>query len=595
MQMSKPAASLFLLFMMLINAPTGFAAPLDHEVDNLNQRSVLFEKFCITKEGALNSTIADTQGNRLDCQSEALALKAESTRISQTLEIDSSAVPESTCHSQTAPSDDSIASLSKDSLDASSSLSCTKQEEHAEEQSCLKQAGCNALRSMMTLSFYSATTNAFKSIQGKVSEDKNSKNSCLSTNQSDCLTELIAGVLKDIWSNVEGVWDLLKMGAGWAKDKVVSGWKAFHQAEDKTSDSALAASQQSESWIKTFISSPGSALKKMGEDLYNLVAQGVKDSFMCAKWEGQPHISKCLSPQHEAWSCATCDQKINSICGVGGFAAGEIAVAYLTGGALSLGKAAIKSGVGTVSVSAKLSKMLPKLSKTTKLKIAKVKIRSMSAVDKALGLKAVTATTGVVNLVTWPLNQYMKLMEKAFKLGIKHGDYTAAKLGAKTASLKFAQKEIYQAASSKTGKEISTNKDEILLASSQLETKEQRVEAASTLLGRKLSEQEAKAVMKAHNVGENTGHGFGTYTQAELKEKMQILKTAGIEGADAQKLMRSGVTGNQKTNLDFTQPKGDLDFTQTFPKSYSVQELEKMGQTLEQKTNELKETMLVNW
>lgn len=517
---------------------------LEQKIGNFNQRKIFFERNCMTKDGEVHSIIEDNDGNRIDCLFEAKALKGLDKELSgSSVSADSTQIPGGSCQYQADSNSDEFDKLSKETLDAANSMSCTKDEAQTEEKSCLKDVGCNALRSVMSFTGISVIRNALKN-------DKSSQNSCTDSNKSDCLTELVAGILKDIWSNVEGVWDLAKMGAGWAKDKAVSSWKYFTHAEDKTSDSALLASQQSESWIKNFIKHPLDSLKKMGEGLYNMVAGAIKDSFMCAKWEGQPHLSKCLAPQTQAWSCATCDQKINSICGVAGFAAGEIAVAYLTGGALNLGKAATKT-VGVGRALSKISETLPKfsklkkLSKVTSLKISKISDATMSAINKALRNKVVEGAVGAVKVVSWPLTEYAKLMDKALELGLKHGEFASEKLGVKgVGTLDYASKEMYQAAASKSGKEISSDKDAILKLSSNL-SDEQRVEAASTLVGRKLTQAEEKAILKAHEVGADTGHGYGTYTQAELKEKLKILKASGIDGEEANKLMRTGLTGNE--------------------------------------------------
>lgn len=543
-----------LIMALVMNSFVAISAPLkqsvaDQKIENFNKRKNLFEKYCLTKDEKINSIIEDVNGNRIDCLSEAKALKELDTELRNVSSGDIAGTLGGSCKYLEDPGNEQLDKLSKDTMDAANSMSCTKDEAQADERSCVKDAGCNALRSLMTFTGVSGAKNALNSILGKVNNDKSSQNSCTDSTKSDCLTELVAGILKDIWSNVEGAWDLLKMGGNWAKDKVVSGWNHLFQAEDKTSDSALLASQQSESWIKSFINSPGESLKKMGEGLYNMIADGIKDSFMCAKWEGQPHLSKCLTPETQAWSCSSCDQKINSICGVAGFAAGEIAVAYLTGGALNLGKAAIKT-VGVAKAVAKISESLPKFSKMKNLakavgsKISRLSDKTMSAIDKALKNKVVAGTVGAVKVVSWPLREYAKLMDKALELGLKHGEFSSAKLGVKTASnLDRTSKDMYQVAAGKSAKEITANKDEILKVSASL-SDSQRVEAASTVVGRDLTKPQEKAILEAHNIGADAGHGYGTYTQSELRKKIESLDAAGFNKEEINKIMRTGITGD---------------------------------------------------
>ncbi|WP_413943691.1 hypothetical protein [Bdellovibrio sp. HCB-162] len=71
----------------------------------------------------------------------------------------------------------------------------------------------------------------------------------------------------------------------------------------------------------------------------------------------------------------------------------------------------------------------------------------------------------------------------------------------------------------------------------------QRVAEAEKLLGRSLSEQQRQALIKAHEVGAETGRGYGTYSATDLKQKADILKAAGFSDAERSTLMRQGVAG----------------------------------------------------
>lgn len=71
----------------------------------------------------------------------------------------------------------------------------------------------------------------------------------------------------------------------------------------------------------------------------------------------------------------------------------------------------------------------------------------------------------------------------------------------------------------------------------------ERVAEAEKLLGRGLSEQQRQALLKAHEVGAETGRGYGTYSTTDLKQKADILKAAGFSDAERDQLMRQGVAG----------------------------------------------------
>ena len=74
---------------------------------------------------------------------------------------------------------------------------------------------------------------------------------------------------------------------------------------------------------------------------------------------------------------------------------------------------------------------------------------------------------------------------------------------------------------------------------------------AEDVLNKKLTDEQAEAVQRTHLVGamDELGKdginppGIGNYTEAQLRQKNQILKTAGFSPADRRKLMETGVVG----------------------------------------------------
>lgn len=73
-----------------------------------------------------------------------------------------------------------------------------------------------------------------------------------------------------------------------------------------------------------------------------------------------------------------------------------------------------------------------------------------------------------------------------------------------------------------------------------------RIGVAETLLGRKLSSAEKKALIAAHNVGkEREGAGFFEYTEQELREKARTLRRGGFtDPRERDILMRNGIAGS---------------------------------------------------
>lgn len=83
-------------------------------------------------------------------------------------------------------------------------------------------------------------------------------------------------------------------------------------------------------------------------------------------------------------------------------------------------------------------------------------------------------------------------------------------------------------------------KTSLLLKATTLNNDE-RISAASSLLGRSLSNSESKALIDAHSIGLNKG--TRSYSRTELSQKADKLKSAGFSQEERELLMRSGVTG----------------------------------------------------
>jgi hypothetical protein len=476
----QAAISLFLALSLLLSGRQSIASSsgepggpggnstTQKRVDNFQERLNLFQQICLTDKGALYSTVTDPQGTQIDCVSEAKALNEEKNSLQEALSAVGPAATAGNCLTGLNPVPD-VVSASGTSLSAitnATALSCSKNEAQSEESSCLKQVGCNVLRSALSGSPLGAAIHSLSGMTKKIQSDSGAQNSCLGGGKSDCITEAVAGILKDLWSNISGIWDLAKMAGTWAKDKAVNSWGSFWSAEDASSDKMLAASQQSESTVSKFIAHPGQMLQEMGEAIYKMIADAIQEKFMCAQWSGEPHLSTCLKPQKESWQCASCDQKLNAACGVIGMAGGEILAAYLTGGSLNLlGKAG--KATRLAEIAARVAEAFPKTSealgtaaevvRTTAsatvdaagapIRIAAATFRKAVSSDAAQKLAAALTKLGsnagqsrvlsgavtvasvagkAVKIVTSPVTAYLGLMDDAFKLGSQHGEHVAA-------------------------------------------------------------------------------------------------------------------------------------------------------------------------
>ncbi len=89
-----------------------------------------------------------------------------------------------------------------------------------------------------------------------------------------------------------------------------------------------------------------------------------------------------------------------------------------------------------------------------------------------------------------------------------------------------------------------------LSASAKL-TDSERVTSASKLLNKKLSPNQEKAILDAHNIGASEGRGYFEYTKEDLLKKTRTLKDADFDKDEIRKLMESGLTGKFSSNSFF--------------------------------------------
>lgn len=70
-----------------------------------------------------------------------------------------------------------------------------------------------------------------------------------------------------------------------------------------------------------------------------------------------------------------------------------------------------------------------------------------------------------------------------------------------------------------------------------------RLRGSRLVLQRKLSVDEEKAILKAHEIGKKEGRGFYTYTQEDISQKARLLREGGFSVSETRDLMESGMAG----------------------------------------------------
>ena len=156
---------------------------------------------------------------------------------------------------------------------------------------------------------------------------------CQTSTDSDCLTEAFWGIWKNLITNVEAAWELLKLGwngVKWVGGKIVDGiswvgeklcfWCETTEIEDHTELSQHLIAQQEDGFFKKFMQSPGKATKELLGKLFSsfkrYIGEAIGNNFGCAKWsssrfnplDGQE--AYCEDPVI-SWDCASCGQKMN--------------------------------------------------------------------------------------------------------------------------------------------------------------------------------------------------------------------------------------------------------------------------------------------
>jgi len=422
--------------------PTAQTSPEDQDqsarVANLEARMAVFAELCVDANGKVKGedekkrVVVSDGDEELDCWEEAERIKAELD------EVGGGNVGDEQC-----PDDG---------------------RDNQSWGECLKDVGCNLARSALSsVNPIGKMYSAFVSQSGK-QPDNSKAPTCLSSNRGNCAESLVAGIFDNLWGTITGLWDLAVAAVKGTGKWVVDKWNAFWGVEDKSADSAQVASATTDSFITKFVKDPLGAISELGSGIMNMLYEYISQRFMCGKWSGAPYTSTCEEPL-ESWKCADCDQKLNLACGVGGILAGEVAVAFFTGGAVNL---ASKAAGKVAQVGAKVAEMFPavarvgaKLAQAGRFLANSAVGKAVTAFAKGVGKAAVATGKKVIqvasdlssvvakkvaaalakspalaktaDLATKPIRAYFELLGEAARAGWKSTDEVAELMAARAA------------------------------------------------------------------------------------------------------------------------------------------------------------------
>lgn len=463
--------SVFLFSLLSVSAFS--KAPVHTRIEDFQTLSQMFHQICFDKNGNfLKGKIYSIQGTLIDCDRDVETLSNRYQELEREVERTKKLNEELCAGTELDPKFKNLSDIS-DAINGQKV--CPAKTEPASE--CMKQLTCNAFSSVLGVA--ASGTELLLNTADKLYKAKGldlNKSPAVATLRScvkpstSCLTNLLKGVWDSLFTSVKGIWTIVKGAAKLGKNAVVGAYdyvvdsvgSLFSDAEDATSEKMMVAQQLPDSALDKFMADPLAFVKDMAKALYDETVKSIKEHYGCEQWAGVPYMSKCLVPMAN-WECATCNQKANVICGVVGFAAGEIVTAFFTGGtvavAKTVGMTAVKGGAvlatrvgGVISripkvsyVSRAIPKVLSSAGKATHHTYLKViekweafnKLRLVAQVNQAartVGSKVQSATIKVTSsrpvqlvstttqLAAKPFTGYLNLMTKSFGAGYRRVD-----------------------------------------------------------------------------------------------------------------------------------------------------------------------------
>lgn len=303
-------------------------ADVQRRITIFTQQAELFRQICFQADGTFlqdqiifdqSSSISETA---IDCNAQAFALEQEKLAIEAILQDDECP----TCYDTI--NDQGLIDLLNGQAGVVGELTCPG---IGDANQCMSGLACNLITSVIPMA--GAVRNTFRNhpvFAGCGSSGGN------------CFSNIGKAIWDNLWDTVVGIYDLAAMGVSWVGDQLGS----LFAAEDATSSRGIAATEVSESQLDQFLADPVAYLYNLGGQLMSMIANSISSRYGCAEWTGVPHLSECTRPM--SWECASCDEKLNMVCGVTGYVGATIVTTFFTGGATAM--AQIGSKLATTSV-----------------------------------------------------------------------------------------------------------------------------------------------------------------------------------------------------------------------------------------------------
>lgn len=220
--------------------------------------------------------------------------------------------------------DDEVSSLIDTVGKVTTKVKCTEKEIAEKNKDCGKKWECNAYRSIATVSDVLPLPIRWPVNKYMKYRSKSLPKDCLDKSKPNCLTEVLTSIVGNLMSTAKSLLDVAKYGLDSLMN--IGGWFS------KKSDSMHAAGAQKVSSVKKFLSAPGQWFSDFFTGIKKSMTKWVMNTVYCQKWEGLPHMSKCIEA-YEGFKCIGCEDSLNAICSAAGVIISELGVAILTAGA----------------------------------------------------------------------------------------------------------------------------------------------------------------------------------------------------------------------------------------------------------------------
>ena len=405
---------------------------LQHKINELRELQAKVKTQCIDNPQRANVRVII---NRTTLTCDNLIVLAD--RLERQLQAEITALKE---RCEPGRQDTEAARLARASAQAVQQTACRPA---STDSQCMGLYGCAAF----------SIANPLANIIGNLQRYAGNNRSCMAQGAAaapGCLQNVIKGIFDSLWSLLSLVWDI-----GKAAIRSVGEWTGLIQRQERSSSERLMAAQQAgPGFIRRFIANPGAVMQQMITAMYEGIKTAAMNSYGCEQWTGAPFVSRCLRPMTN-WNCATCQQKLQLMCGVAGFAIGEIGTSFLTGGLASgarvIGTAVIR-GVQAGARASRFSTLARNVIRTIPRPPAAV-VRAAGAVVEATAVvmtatqraavrsfetlaasrptRAIRTAAGAVSrsivgqttrFVLRPIGFYIEALDNAFMAGMRTGD-----------------------------------------------------------------------------------------------------------------------------------------------------------------------------